>query len=787
MRIYITFCLLIHSHALIGQQLFNFYGLSKNDKVTSMVKAKEGGFIFLGSSTTISNGGSDIWVTKTDDSLNFVWQRNFGNEFDEFGKEVFLDKDEIIIVGKKTSPDSNNIWILGMDLMGKKSWEKVYGNKNDLTIHSVEKVNGLGYTITGEQVTTENNIQGFVILLNHRAELIWKRLYGGENADGLFDTKQSKNGFISIGYTNSIRKSGLNIQKTTYLQRLKRLFIKPKISQDIWLIEMDGNGKKMWEKTFGGKRTDIGKFIFQSSDSSFTLMGETKSFKKNEGDVWMIEIDDIGNEIWNKTYGGKSSDELRKSKKLNNGDYILSVSSNKRGRLFGRNNQPKVRNILINRNGNVYWDVFPLDQDNYAINNIYVQEEKIYNVGHEVIPFSNEKIRFEELIGEDQYPEKIQALVFEMDTLGSNVGQYAFDVDRSEYGIKSMLKENGQFSVLASLDTYNKGDYDVSILEFDGQNNNSNSFNMLDPGNQIATGFNITIDDDLVIMGEVYSSKYAGTDLFVHTYDKNRDLAWKNEYGGFGNDIGSDIIASNDGGFIIAGKTDSFGRGGNDGWLIKIDKTGNLVWTRSYGGKSLDEFSSIRKTKSSEYILSGTTQSLTSSKEMWVMKIDENGDDLWDKTYGSMDDDKGILIQESPSGDLILVGQTKSSIKGNGVNILIAKLDPDGSEIWLTEVGGKGDEIANSFCGLRDARNGFIIVGELKTKSAKSKILMVKIDQRGKVIWKRTYGGNYISSGCSIMDEGSGLVVMGNHDIDSNGNSEIVLFKTDYDGLLLKN
>ena len=91
----------------------------------------------------------------------------------------------------------------------------------------------------------------------------------------------------------------------------------------------------------------------------------------------------------------------------------------------------------------------------------------------------------------DQYPEKIQALVFEMDTLGSNVGQYAFDVDRSEYGIKSMLKENGQFSVLASLDTYNKGDYDVSILEFDGQNNISNSFNMLDPGNQIATGFNM--------------------------------------------------------------------------------------------------------------------------------------------------------------------------------------------------------------------------------------------------------------------------------------------------------
>ena len=62
---------------------------------------------------------------------------------------------------------------------------------------------------------------------------------------------------------------------------------------------------------------------------------------------------------------------------------------------------------------------------------------------------------------------------------------------------------------------------------------------------------------------------------------------------------------------------------------------------------------------------------------------------------------------------------------------------------------------------------------------------MIKMSQHGKVIWEKTYGGNYISHGISVLDDGTGLVIMGNHDIDSNGNSEIIFFKTDYDGNIM--
>ena len=91
MRIFIFFILTIFTNYLLSQQVMQFYGLGKSDVIYSMAKPKDGGLIFTGSTTTFSSGGSDLWVAKSDDSLNFEWQRNFGNASDESGREIFLN------------------------------------------------------------------------------------------------------------------------------------------------------------------------------------------------------------------------------------------------------------------------------------------------------------------------------------------------------------------------------------------------------------------------------------------------------------------------------------------------------------------------------------------------------------------------------------------------------------------------------------------------------------------------------------------------------------------------
>ena len=745
-----------------------FYGLGKSDVISSMAKPKDGGLIFAGSTTTFSSGGSDLWVMKSDDSLNFEWQRNFGNASDESGREIFLNEEEIIIIGQRISKSSSAIWVLAINHNGEKIWDKIHSSKNDIILHSIEKIDQSGYLITGEEVTKNNSLQGFIMLLNGRAELVWKKVYGGKFADGLLHTKKIKDGFVSIGYTNSFRENGLNVPEATIFQRIKRIFIKPKLSQEVWFMQLDENGKKIIEKTYGGEEIDIGKFIFSSSDSTHLIMAETKSFKKSEGDIWLIEVDENGNEIWNKTYGGKSSDRLTACNKMNNGNYLLALKSKKGGILPSRGKNSKARNILINKNGEVVYDIYPPDQETHFTNSICILGERVYSVGYKPIPFEEQKARFESLIDSDQFPEKLKASVFEIDSLGQSMNPYVFSSDRFEYGVKLLETRENNFTAVANVNTYNTGENDISFLRINNENTTIKSNNILEPGNQIPKDFEITSDGGLFVIGEVLSTKYAGIDLFINKYDRNQNRFWGNQFGGFGNDIGLDAVLSKDGGMITVGSTDSFGRGGTDGWLVKVDSDGNLVWTISYGGKSLDQFSSISKTKSGDYILSGSTQSQSSNEDMWVMKIDENGDDIWEKTYGSIDDDYAVSIKEIPSGEFILVGQTKSSIRDNGFNILVSKLDSTGGELWFSEISGKGDKIANSFSLLNDEKNGFIIIGQMRIKGWQSKILMIKMNQRGKIIWERTYGGNYISQGSSVLDDGTGLVVMGNHDIDQN-------------------
>ena len=387
--------------------------------------------------------------------------------------------------------------------------------------------------------------------------------------------------------------------------------------------------------------------------------------------------------------------------------------------------------------------------------------------------------------GPFQFPEKLMASVFEIDSLGESMNSSVFSSDRFEYGVKLLETRKNNFTAVANVDTYNNGENDISFLQFNNEDATIKPNSILETGNQIPKDFEVTSDGGLFVIGEVLSTKYAGIDLFIHRYDRNQNRSWGNEFGGFGNDIGLDAVLSKDGGMITVGSTDSFGRGGTDGWLVKVDGDGNIVWTVSYGGKSLDQFSSISKTKSGDYILSGSTLSQSSNEDMWVMKIDENGDDIWGKTYGGIDDDYAVSIKEIPSGEFILVGQTRSSIRDNGLNILVSKLNSTGEKLWSSEINGKSDKIANSFSLLNDEKDGFIIIGQLRMKGGQSKILMIKMNQRGKIIWERTYGGNYISEGSSVLDDGTGLVVMGNHDIDSNGNSEIIFFKTDYDGKIM--
>jgi len=160
-------------------------------------------------------------------------------------------------------------------------------------------------------------------------------------------------------------------------------------------------------------------------------------------------------------------------------------------------------------------------------------------------------------------------------------------------------------------------------------------------------------------------------DVYLIKTDANGNLIWQKNYGGPEEDAGYSVLQTNDGGYIIAGKTESYGAGGSDVYLIKTDTNGNMLWQKSYGGSELDCADSVLETNDGGYIIVGTTSSYSSygDLDVYFIKTDANGNMLWQKTYDGAErgTDIGRSVAQTSDGGYIIVGYTWAREAGEDV------------------------------------------------------------------------------------------------------------------------
>lgn len=251
-----------------------------------------------------------------------------------------------------------------------------------------------------------------------------------------------------------------------------------------------------------------------------------------------------------------------------------------------------------------------------------------------------------------------------------------------------------------------------------------------------------------MILGSTSSSVFAQT-----TFQK--------AFGGSAMDEGNFVCQTNDGGYIIAGTTTSYGSGGRDVLVIKTNEFGDTTWTKTFGGEIDNEYGyCVQQTNDGGYIVSAIASSFNDvAGDIYLIKLNTSGDTLWTNTYGGIGFERGAFVQQTSDNGYIVCGQTPAFGAGD-FDAYLLKINSNGTLAWTKTYGGIGLEIANSVKQTSDG--GYIITGQIDTFGAGGgDILLIRIDASGNLTWSKTYGREGTEAGVSIIQTTDGGFLIG--------------------------
>lgn len=282
-----------------------------------------------------------------------------------------------------------------------------------------------------------------------------------------------------------------------------------------------------------------------------------------------------------------------------------------------------------------------------------------------------------------------------------------------------------------------------------------------------------TIEDDamkkiIVIIGIVgiyFVSLTWALHGLTNVYDGEE---WDITFGRNGFDAFEDILKVEDG-YICVGYSSEYKDENFDAWIVKVNEYGHELWSKVYGGEKEDGIKCIIK-GINDYILGGYTASYGNGDyDFWIVKIDDNGNEIWNRTYGGTHAEYGSDIISTSDGGYAIVGSVFSN-QSTESDIMLIKVDSDGNKEWASVFGGGKDEWAESILQTEDG--GYLIAG--RTSSYGSNlwdIWLIKTDENGNEMWNKTYGFWDMEWAETIIDTDDGYVIGGKTTSTSTGHT----------------
>ena len=359
------------------------------------------------------------------------------------------------------------------------------------------------------------------------------------------------------------------------------------------------------------------------------------------------------------------------------------------------------------------------------------------------------------------------------------LGEELFD----EEGHSIIQLEDSSFIILGSIDD------DILLTK-------TNRYGELDwqqsiGGSQedIANHIYSTLDGGYVISGETESYGNGGKDIWLIKTNQSGLMDWNVCLGTNNNDQAGQAIQTQDGGFILVGGKAQNSSNNTNVWLIKTNSQGDTTWTQSFGGSESDSGTDILVDENGGYVILGDTESYgNGGKDIYVIKTDLYGEQEWSKTYGGGSDDSGQSIIKASDGGYIIRYIVESFGAGNS-SVGILKISQDGDEIWSKTIGGSYGIPGNSVQYI-DNGNYVMICSLFDYGNNSFNSYLLQFNDTGNILWDVIWGDKIDDHGLGVLQTlDGGFIITGSTNNYGNGNvfnSDLLLLKTDANGLMVK-
>ena len=390
----------------------------------------------------------------------------------------------------------------------------------------------------------------------------WNSTYGGNKSDWAYSVQQTADGgYVVAGYTLSFGAG----------------------SYDFWLVKTDSAGSEQWNKTYGGNYSDQAYCVQQTSDGGYILAGTADLLGSAVNDAWLVKTDSAGNQQWNSSYGGTDEDCVYSAQQTPDGGYVLAGYTITYAGLHAWL-------VRTNSTGNLQWS-------------------RTYG----------------------------------------GVGDYwAYSVQQTSDG----------GYILAGY-TNSAGSFDFWLVKTDSAGSEQWSRTYGGTGEDQAYSVGQTSDGGYILTGYTGSFGAGSYDFWLVKTDSVGSEQWNKTYGGTGTDQANSVHETSDGGYIVAGYTTSFGAGSYDFWVVRTDPAGSEQWNKTYGGTGIDRANSLHEASDGGYIVAGVTNSLGAGiLDFWLLKTSDGTapSAVTDLTADSPTSDSVILVWTAP-GDSGMKGK----------------------------------------------------------------------------------------------------------------------------------